>query len=163
MADLRELYQQVVLDHNRSPRNFKQIPNANRTAEGTNPLCGDQITLYLVVVDDVIEDVGFQGAGCAISQASASLMTAAVKGKTKTEADALFHAFHAMVTGGPNGAIDEKILGKLAALSGVRQFPVRVKCANLPWHTLHEALARSGGTVSTEEAGSDTPKGPDRR
>lgn len=151
MADLRELYQQVVLDHNRSPRNFKKLPHANRTAEGTNPLCGDQITLYLIVTDDVIEDVGFQGAGCAISQASASLMTAAVKGKTRAEAEALFQAFRAMVTGTADPGSNEKLLGKLAALSGVRQFPVRVKCANLPWHTLHEALAGSGGTVSTED------------
>ncbi len=163
MADLRELYQQVVLDHNRSPRNFKKLPNANRTAEGTNPLCGDEITLYLVVTDDVIEDVGFQGTGCAISQASASLMTAAVKGKTRAEAEALFQAFHAMVTGPPNAAANHEMLGKLAALSGVRQFPVRVKCANLPWHTLHEALAGSGGTVSTEDRGADTRGEPTAR
>lgn len=162
MADLRELYQQVVLDHNRSPRNFKKLPHANRTAEGTNPLCGDQITLYLVVTDDVIEDVGFQGTGCAISQASASLMTAAVKGKTKAEADALFHAFHAMATGAPSAEPDAKVLGKLVALSGVRQFPVRVKCANLPWHTLHEALAGSGHAVSTEEAETTTQGDPGR-
>ncbi len=160
MVDLRELYQQVVLDHNRSPRNFKKLPNADRTAEGTNPLCGDQITLYLVVVDDVIEDVGFQGTGCAISQASASLMTSAVKGKTRVEAEALFRAFHAMVTGAPDAAAHEKTLGKLAALSGVRQFPVRVKCANLPWHTLHEALAGSGRTVSTEDDGEGVPGTP---
>lgn len=162
MVDLRELYQQVVLDHNRSPRNFKKLPHANRTAEGTNPLCGDQITLYLVVTDNVIEDVGFQGTGCAISQASASLMTAAVKGKTKAEADALFHAFHAMVTGAPNAEPDAKVLGKLVALSGVRQFPVRVKCANLPWHTLHEALAGSDRAVSTEEAEATTQGDPGR-
>lgn len=163
MADVRDLYQQVVLDHNRSPRNFKKLPNANRTAEGTNPLCGDQITLYLVVSDDVIEDVGFQGTGCAISQASASLMTAAVKGKTKDEAEALFRAFHAMVTGGSIAGADQQALGKLVALSGVRQFPVRVKCANLPWHTLHEALAGSGGTVSTEDADSHMPDDRSRR
>jgi nitrogen fixation NifU-like protein len=150
MADLRELYQQVVLDHNRSPRNFRAIPDATHTAEGTNPLCGDEITLYLVVKDDVVEDVAFQGSGCAISQASASLMTAAVKGKTKAEAQDLFRAFHAMSTSGPDVEPDKKRLGKLAALGGVRQFPARVKCANLPWHTLHEALEGPGGGVSTE-------------
>lgn len=150
MPDLRDLYQQVVLDHNRSPRNFKTVPDANRSAEGTNPLCGDEITLYLRVENDVIQDVGFQGSGCAISQASASLMTSAVKGKTKEEAEELFRAFHAMVTTGPNAPADTSKLGKLAALAGVRQFPARVKCANLPWHTLHEALSGGGGSVSTE-------------
>lgn len=150
MPDLRELYQQIVLDHNRSPRNFKQLPDANRTAEGTNPLCGDEITLYLRVDGDVIADVGFQGSGCAISQASASLMTSAIKGKSKDDAEALFRAFHAMVTAGPDTKPDTAKLGKLAALSGVRQFPARVKCANLAWHTLHEALSGTGGRVSLE-------------
>jgi len=150
MVDLRELYQQVVLDHNRSPRNFRTIPDATRTVEGTNPLCGDQITLYVVLDGDVIQDVAFTGSGCAISQASASLMTAAVKGKRREEAEALFRAFHAMVTGGPVNEPDTKTLGKLAALGGVRQFPARVKCANLAWHTLHEALHGSGDPVSTE-------------
>jgi nitrogen fixation NifU-like protein len=150
MVDLRELYQQVVLDHNRSPRNFRTIPDATRTVEGTNPLCGDQITLQVVLDGDVIQDIAFTGSGCAISQASASLMTAAVKGKRKTEAEALFRAFHAMVTGGPDSEPDTKVLGKLAALGGVRQFPARVKCANLAWHTLHEALQGSGDPVSTE-------------
>jgi nitrogen fixation NifU-like protein len=150
MADLRELYQQIVLDHNRSPRNFRQLSDANRTVEGTNPLCGDEITLYVRLEDDVIEDVGFQGSGCAISQASASLMTAAVKGMTKEAAEELFRAFHAMVTAGPDATPDTKSLGKLAALAGVRQFPARVKCAALPWHTLHEALVGDRGLVSTE-------------
>jgi len=150
MADLRELYQQVVLDHNRSPRNFREIPDATSTAEGTNPLCGDQITLYVTLDGDVIRDIAFQGSGCAISQASASLMTAAVKGMRKEEAESLFRAFHAMVTGGPDSQPDTRALGKLAALSGVRQFPARVKCANLAWHTLHEALHGSGEPVSTE-------------
>ena len=150
MPDLRELYQQVVLDHNRNPRNFKKIPDANRTAEGTNPLCGDEIVLYLRLDDDVVADVGFRGSGCAISQASASLMTSAVKGKTREEAEELFRAFHAMVTASPDTVPDTSKLGKLAALAGVRQFPARVKCANLPWHTLHEALAGEGGSVSTE-------------
>ncbi len=157
MPDLRDLYQQVVLDHNRAPRNFRTIEHPTRTAEGTNPLCGDQITLYLVLDDDgLIADIAFQGSGCAISQASASLMTAAVKGKSRAEAEHLFHAFHAMVTGGPDDAPDRKTLGKLAALGGVRQFPARVKCANLAWHTLHEALLGSGDAVSTEEAGTPT-------
>ena len=150
MPDLRDLYQQVVIDHNRSPRNFKALPDANRIAEGTNPLCGDEITLYLRVEDGVVRDVGFQGSGCAISQASASLMTSAVKGKTKEEAEELFRAFHTMVTAGPDTTPDTKKLGKLAALAGVRQFPARVKCANLPWHTMHEALLGEGGAISTE-------------
>ncbi len=150
MADLRELYQQVVLDHNRSPRNFREIPDATRTAEGTNPLCGDQITLYLMLEGDVIRDIAFKGSGCAISQASASLMTSAVKGMRKEEAETLFRAFHAMVTGGPDSEPDTRTLGKLAALAGVRQFPARVKCANLAWHTLQQALHGSGDTVSTE-------------
>ena len=157
MPDLRELYQQVVLDHNRAPRNFRTIDRPTRTAEGTNPLCGDQITLYLVLDDGGrIDDIAFQGSGCAISQASASLMTAAVKGKSRAEAEELFHAFHAMVTGGLNDPSDTKTLGKLAALGGVRQFPARVKCANLAWHTLHEALLGSGDPVSTEEGGTAT-------
>jgi nitrogen fixation NifU-like protein len=150
MADLRELYQQVVLDHNRSPRNFRVIPDATHTAEGTNPLCGDQITLYVVVKDDVVQDCAFQGSGCAISQASASLMTAAVKGRSKAQAEELFRAFHAMSTSGPDAAPDTRQLGKLAALGGVRQFPARVKCANLAWHTLHQALSGSDEPVSTE-------------
>ena len=150
MPDLRELYQQVVLDHNRSPRNFKVLPDANPSAEGTNPLCGDEITLYLRIEDDVVQDVGFQGSGCAISQASASLMTSAVKGKTKEEAEELFRAFHAMVTASPETEPDTTKLGKLAALAGVRQFPARVKCANLPWHTMHEALMGEGGSISME-------------
>jgi nitrogen fixation NifU-like protein len=126
------------------------MPDANRSAEGTNPLCGDEITVYLRVKDGTLEDVAFQGSGCAISQASASLMTAAVKGKTKDEAEELFHAFHAMVTAGPDSRPETSKLGKLVALGGVRQFPARVKCANLPWHTLHEALVGAGGAVSTE-------------
>lgn len=150
MPDLRELYQQVVLDHNRAPRNFRRIDQATRSVEGTNPLCGDQITLYVMLDDDVITDVAFQGSGCAISQASASLMTTAVKGKSRGEAEDLFHAFHAMVTGGPDHEPDTQRLGKLAALGGVRQFPARVKCANLAWHTLHEALSGTEEQVSTE-------------
>lgn len=149
MTDLRELYQQVILDHNRNPRNFREVPGANRRAEGTNPLCGDRFTLFVRVDDDVIADIGFQGAGCAISLASASLMTAAVKGKTTDEAEQLFQAFHRLVTG-PADQPPDPTLGKLAALGGVRRFPVRVKCANLSWHTLHAALAGTGEPVSTE-------------
>ncbi|HEX9693020.1 MAG TPA: SUF system NifU family Fe-S cluster assembly protein [Gemmatimonadales bacterium] len=149
--DLRDLYQQVILDHNRSPRNFRKLEGANRSAEGSNPLCGDRMTLYLILEDDRIADIGFEGTGCAISQASASLMTAAVKGKSSKEALDLFQAFHAMVTTPPSGSIETAALGKLAALSGVRQYPARVKCANLAWHTLHAALAGSGA-ASTEAA-----------
>ncbi len=151
MTDLRDLYQQIILDHNRSPRNFRAVPDANHSAEGNNPLCGDVITIMIRLEDDVISDIGFQGSGCAISQASASLMTQAVKGKTRQEAERLFHAFHSMVTGEAEGAgPDRDTLGKLAALGGVRQFPARVKCANLPWHTLHAALQASPKPVSTE-------------
>jgi nitrogen fixation NifU-like protein len=151
MQDLRELYQQIILDHNRSPRNFKRVTGANHTAEGFNPLCGDRIQLYLRLADDVIEDIGFQGSGCAISQASASLMTAAVKGKTMAEAEELFRIFHEMATGSPDSAPDTAVLGKLAALAGVRRFPARVKCAILPWHTLRAALQESAEPVVTTE------------
>jgi nitrogen fixation NifU-like protein len=149
MADLRELYQQTILEHNRSPRNFKKLGHANRTAEGNNPLCGDHITLYVRLDGDVIREIGFQGSGCAISQASASLMTAAVQGKTASEAETLFHQFHDMVAGGPEAPADPKTLGKLAAFAGVKEFPARVKCANLSWHTLHAAL-QSQTSVTTE-------------
>jgi nitrogen fixation NifU-like protein len=149
-SDLRDLYQEVVIDHSRKPRNFRKPEGANRTAEGLNPLCGDQLTLYLKLSGDVIEDIGFEGAGCAISKASASLMTAALKKKTRAEAEALFERVHSMLTEGPNGNVDPQELGKLAALSGVWEFPVRVKCATLAWHTLRSALDRAGATVSTE-------------
>ena len=150
MADLGELYQQVIIEHNRSPRNFKVVPNATRSADGDNPLCGDRITLYVKLEGDVIADVGFQGKGCAISQASASLMTGAVKGRRIEEAEQLFRGFHAMVTSDPTRTPDTAALGKLAAFAGVRQFPARVKCANLAWHTLHAALTKSPVPVSTE-------------
>lgn len=150
MPDLTELYRQIIIEHNRSPRNFKVVENASRTAEGDNPLCGDRITLYLRLEADRIADVGFQGKGCAISQASASLMTGAVKGRTVAEAERLFHSFHAMVTGDPVLDADVSGLGKLAAFAGVRQFPARVKCANLAWHTLHAALANAAEPASTE-------------
>lgn len=150
MADLGDLYQQVIIDHNRNPRNFRKLDDANRAAHGDNPLCGDKITLYLRLDGDLIVDAGFQGSGCAISKASASLMTSAVKGKKAADAETLFHAFHAMVMGDASAPADATTLGKLAAFSGVRQFPARVKCANLAWHTLHAALTASAEPVSTE-------------
>ena len=148
MADLAELYQQIIIDHNKTPRNKKAIPGASRVAAGDNPLCGDKITLYVALDGDTITDVGFQGSGCAISQASASLMTGAVKGKRVAEAESLFQGFHAMVTGAAAG--DKALLGKLAAFEGVKQYPSRVKCANLAWHTLHAALSNAAAPVSTE-------------
>jgi nitrogen fixation NifU-like protein len=149
MAELRDLYQQVILDHNKNPRHHHRLGDANHTAEGNNPLCGDRITVFLKVEDGVIRDIGFEGSGCAISTASASLMTAAVIGKTTAEAARLFDAFHAMVVD-PEAPADPKALGKLAAFAGVRGFPARVKCANLPWHTLHAALTSDSGRVTTE-------------
>jgi len=149
MSDLRELYQQVILDHYKRPRNFQKMECANRHAEGYNPLCGDQITVYLQMDGDVIKEISFQGAGCAISQSAASLMTTALKGKTKAEAEELFKKFHDMVTGEGAGA-DPMELGKLAVFCGVSEFPVRVKCASLPWHTLHAALEGKDVPISTE-------------
>jgi nitrogen fixation NifU-like protein len=148
MSELRELYQQVILDHNRKPRNFRTIEGANRRAEGYNPLCGDRVTVYVQVEDGVIRDVAFQGSGCAISKAAASMMTASLRGKTAAEAEATFERFHRMVTGGGDGS--EAELGKLAVFQGVGEFPIRVKCATLPWHTLHAALAGTAEPVSTE-------------
>ena len=149
MSDLRELYQQVILDHYKRPRNFQQLPDANRKAEGYNPLCGDQITVYLHMDGDVISEISFQGAGCAISQSAASLMTTTLKGKTRAEAEEIFQKFHDMVTGEQNGA-DPMELGKLAVFCGVSEFPVRVKCASLPWHTLRAALEGKDEPVKTE-------------
>src|SRR5579884_682113 len=149
MSDLRELYQEVILDHNKQPRNFREMENANREAEGHNPLCGDEVTIYLEVEDGVIKDISFQGKGCAISKASASMMTAALKGKTVAEAEAIFGQFHAMVMG-EDEDVDAENLGKLAVFSGVREFPARVKCASLAWHTLHAALEQQDTPVSTE-------------
>lgn len=148
MADLRDLYQEVILDHGRRPRNFGPLAGANRHAEGFNPLCGDRLTLHLQVEDGVIRAARFEGSGCAISTASASLMTEALKGKTQAEAEALFGAFHSMLTA-PDGA-EAADLGKLEVLAGVREFPTRVKCATLAWHTLEAALHRSAAPVSTE-------------
>jgi nitrogen fixation protein NifU and related proteins len=147
--ELRDLYQEVVIDHSRKPRNFRKPEGTNRSAEGMNPLCGDEIKVYLKLAGDVIEEIGFEGAGCAISKASASLMTTSLKNKTKAEAEALFQRVHSMLTGGPGDARPEE-LGKLAALSGVWEFPARVKCASLAWHTMRSALDGAGTPVSTE-------------
>ena len=150
MTDLRELYQEVILDHGRRPRNFGELPEANRHAEGYNPLCGDTARVFLNLDGEVVKDARFQGKGCSISTASASMMTEALRGKSRAEAEALFERFHSLVTRGPSptpGAASE--LGKLAVFSGVGEFPVRVKCASLPWHTLKAAL-RGEGQVSTE-------------
>jgi len=155
MSNLADLYQEVIIEHNRSPRNFKRVPDANRTAQGDNPLCGDHIDLFVKVEGDRIADIGFQdtgaqGRGCAISRASASLMTGAVQGKTVAEAERLFDAFHKLVTGGSSP--DPTSLGKLVALGGVRQFPMRVKCASLSWHALRAALRGDGTTTTTTES-----------
>lgn len=150
MSDLSELYQEVIIDHNKNPRNFKKLEDANRTAEGYNPLCGDQVTVYLKMEGDVIKEISFEGSGCAISKASASMMTASLKGKTKTEAAALFDRVHRMLTRKPETGVDAQELGKLAVLSGVCQFPARVKCASLSWHTLQAALKEKDGVSSTE-------------
>jgi len=149
MSDLRELYQEVILDHGKRPRNFRSVEGAARTAEGYNPLCGDKVKVYAKVEGDVIRDLAFQGAGCAISTASASMMTTALKGKTIAEAERLFERFHRMVTGAGTGGADD--LGSLAAFAGVSEFPMRVKCASLAWHTLRAALQGEGDTISTED------------
>jgi len=148
MADLRDLYQEIILEHSKAPRNYRELPAANHKAEGFNPLCGDHFMLYLDLDGDKIRDIGFQGSGCAISKASASMMTQSVKGKTRQEAEVLFSEFHKLVTGRANG--NHADIGKLAAFSGVSEFPVRVKCATLAWHTLHAALEGKQDSVSTE-------------
>ena len=154
MYDLEDLYQEVVMDHNRRPRNFKKLENAQQTAEGFNPLCGDQISLYLNVDDDgVIDDIGFEGAGCAISKATASMMTEAIKGKNVDKAEEIFEAFRHMLTRKPEEEYDYELLGDLEILQGVSQFPTRIKCATLSWHTLNSALdgkQASGHKTSTE-------------
>ncbi len=150
MSDLLALYQEVILDHNKQPRNFGELPGCDHHAEGHNPLCGDQLTIDLALDGERIADLRFRGQGCAISTASASLMTEAVKGLTLDEAAALFDGFHEMLTGDPSQPADAAGLGKLAVFSGVREFPIRVKCATLPWHTLRAALSGSGEAVSTE-------------
>jgi nitrogen fixation NifU-like protein len=149
MSDLRELYQEVILDHNRQPRNFRVMPDADHHAHGHNPLCGDQIEVFLHIENGVVADVSFQGSGCAISKASASLMTTAVKGKTVAEAEELFHRFQEMITA-PVESEPGEALGKLTVFAGVREFPARVKCAGLAWHTLHNALNSDDKVASTE-------------
>jgi nitrogen fixation NifU-like protein len=148
MAELRELYQEVVLDHGKKPRNFRPLPDADTHADGHNPLCGDRLTVWLRRDGDRIVQATFQGSGCAISTASASMMTQAVTGKTEAEVESLFRAFHDLVTGKEEP--DEDALGKLVVLGGVREFPVRVKCATLAWHTLRAALESRGDPVTTE-------------
>jgi nitrogen fixation protein NifU and related proteins len=149
MADLRELYQEVILEHNRAPRNYRALTTANHKAEGDNPLCGDHFTVYLQLEGDSIRDISFEGAGCAISKASASMMTQILKGKSTADAQKLFEQFHRMVTGKASANGDPGTLGKLAVFSGVSEFPVRVKCATLAWHTLMAAL--EGKTETTTE------------
>ena len=146
MPSLDELYQNVILEHNRSPRNYRAIPDSDGKASGHNPLCGDEVTVWVRMNGDVIDDVSFEGAGCAISRASASLMTGAVKGKTRAEAAGLFDRFQRLVTGHAAGEPPET-LGKLAVFSGVSAFPMRVKCASLAWHTLRSALEGAPGAV----------------
>jgi nitrogen fixation NifU-like protein len=148
--ELRELYQELILDHNRKPRNRRAMADATAHADGVNPLCGDKVQVFVRLDGDRIADVSFDGQGCAISTASASLMTTELKGKTLAEAREIFERFHTMVTGEPGTPVDEGSLGKLVALQGVCEFPVRVKCATLAWHTLKAAIDRSKGTVSTE-------------
>jgi|SRR5215207_424708 len=148
MSDLSDLYQEVILDHNRRPRNFRALAAHSHKAEGYNPLCGDRLTLYLKLTGETIEDVSFEGAGCAISKASASMMTDALKGRTVAEASALFDRFHRMVTTPPDQPVED--MGKLSSLAGVREFPIRVKCASLAWHTLKAAM--NGTRVTSTES-----------
>ena len=150
MSALRELYQEIILDHNKSPRNFRKMENATRAVDGYNPLCGDHYKIFVKVEGDVIQDISFDGAGCAISKASASVMSSVLKGKTKGEAERLFQQFHKLVTGDIDAEKNLEALGKLAAFAGVSEFPARVKCASLAWHTMHAALEARGETISTE-------------
>ena len=154
MSELSELYQQVILDHNKKPRNFQRLEGANRVAEGFNPLCGDQLTVYLQMDEGVVREVSFVGTGCAISKASASMMTQAVKGKTREETLALFDEFHRMVTGELDEEAEPNQLGRLKIFAGVRDYPARVKCASLPWHTMHAAL-EGEESATTENLGPD--------
>ena len=148
--NLRELYQQVILDHNRNPRNYHELPNATRKVDGYNPLCGDHYTVFLELDGETIKDIGFTGSGCAISKASASVMSTTVKGKTREEAERYFDTFHRLVTGDKTGISTDE-LGRLAAFSGVSEFPARVKCASLAWHTLRTALENEAKEVVTTE------------
>ncbi len=150
MSMLRELYQEVILDHNKNPRNFRKMDDATKHVEGYNPLCGDHYTIFLKMDGDVIRDVSFEGAGCAISKSSASVMTSVLKGKTKAEAESYFEDFHKLVKGELDAEQNIDRLGRLAAFAGVSEFPARVKCASLAWHTLHAALQEGKTSVSTE-------------
>jgi nitrogen fixation protein NifU and related proteins len=150
MSDLRELYQDLIIDHSKRPRNFRVLETATHTSEGYNPLCGDKVTIFLELEQGRVKNVSFQGSGCAISTSSASVMTESVKGKTLAEVETLFDVFHNLVTGKPPAGGNTPELGKLAVFSGVSEFPVRVKCATLAWHTLHAALQEKGEIVSTE-------------
>jgi len=149
-SELRELYQQVILDHNKSPRNFRKLENANLRPKDITLLCGDRIDVFIKLENDIIKDISFQGSGCAISKASASLMTSMLKGKSKAEAEELFNKFHDLITGklGDNPSIED--LGKLAVFAGVKEFPARVKCASLAWHTMQSALSKEEKVISTE-------------
>ena len=161
MSDLRDLYQEVILDHTKRPRNFRELPEANRRADGYNPLCGDRATVFVRVDGDRVTDVTFKGSGCSISTASASMMTESVKGKSREEVERLFTRFHDLVTAAPGqkGQADAPELGKLKVFSGVSEFPVRVKCASLPWHTLKAALEGDAMPVSTELSESSSGDG----
>jgi len=150
MPELQDLYQQIILDHNKNPRNYRELPNATRKVEGYNPLCGDHYTVFLELDGETIKDVGFTGSGCAISKASASVMSTTVKGKTREEAERYFDTFHRLVTGDTTGLSTDE-LGRLAAFSGVSEFPARVKCASLPWHTLRTALESEAKEMVTTE------------
>ena len=149
MSGLSDLYQEILLEHNSKPRNFRKVDEANQTSEGYNPLCGDQITLYLKVVDGVIDDVGFQGSGCAISRASASMMTQSIKGQSVERAQEIFDAFHHMITE-PGSELDYDTLGDLETLSGINEYPTRIKCAVLAWHTMKAALTGDNESITTE-------------
>jgi nitrogen fixation NifU-like protein len=150
MSELRELYQEIILDHNKNPRNFGKLEGANRSQEGYNPLCGDHLHVHLMVEEGRIEGISFEGSGCAISKASASLMTAALKGKQVDEAQDIFDNFHTMVMADASEPVDEEKIGKMAIFAGVREFPMRVKCATLAWHTMRAALADEDAPISTE-------------
>ena len=149
MPGLSDLYQEILLEHNSKPRNFRKVEEANQTSEGYNPLCGDQITLYLKVVDGVVDDVGFQGSGCAISRASASMMTESIKGQSVEKVEEIFEAFHHMIIE-PGGELDYDTLGDLETLSGINEYPTRIKCAVLAWHKMKAALIGDADSVTTE-------------
>jgi len=150
MSDLKALYQEIILDHNRNPRNFKKMEDASCSVDGYNPLCGDHYTIFLKLDNGIIKEISFQGSGCAISKASASVMSTVLKGKTRAEAELLFEKFHHLVRGENKNENSAEELGKLAAFAGVSEFPARVKCAILPWHTMKNALEEKSETVSTE-------------